>query len=470
MNGIINIITKHSEKTRGGLVSAGFGTEEQGFGGARYGDTLGEKGDYRIYAKYFDRDEAADVNGDGTSDDWQMFRSGFRMDGKLAEKDSFTLQGDVYSGENDSRSVLPSVNPPYAEIYNEEDSRMSGGNILGRWQRVFSDTSDMALQIYYDYTEKEEFGASWDGNLFDIDFQHHFALGSRQEMMWGLGYRHYQDNVRPSFIITFEPLKRKDDLFSAFIQDDITLVKERLWLTLGSRFEHNDSTGFEIQPNARVLWTPQEKHTLWAAASRAVRTPSQINDDLQFIAQIIPPNTPGNQSPLPVAITFTGDRDVLSEEIIALELGYRLHAADYLSFDMTAFYNFYDDLVASVPGEPEMSLQPQYVSVPYYSANIMKGEIRGVEIAANWDLSEQWRLKAAYTYFESDLRLKENDAPEAAPLTKGVPPSHQFSLRSLADLPWNLECDLWLRYVDEIQEGDVDAYTPHWMPAWVGSL
>ncbi|QTA87600.1 TonB-dependent receptor plug domain-containing protein [Desulfonema magnum] len=459
VNGIINIITKSSEKTRGGLAFTGFGTEEQGFGGARYGDTLGEKGDYRIYVKYFDRDEAANANGDGTSDDWRMFRTGFRADQKLAEKNSFTLQGDIYSGKNDNRSVLPSVNPPYAEIYNEQDSRMSGGNILGRWQHIFSGTSDMTLQIYYDYTEKEEFRASWNGDLFDMDFQHHFALGRRQEMMWGLGYRYYQNDIRPSFIVTFDPPERKDHLFSAFIQDDITLVKERLWLTLGARFEHNDSTGFEFQPNVRILWMPYEKNTLWAAISRAVKTPSQVDDDIKFTGQIIPPNTPENQHLLPVAITFTGDRNILSEEIIALELGYRLHVADQLSFDTTAFYNVYDNLIATVPGLPEICLQPQYVSVPYVFTNIMKGEIRGVEIAANWNLSEQWRLKAAYTYFESDLRFKGNGVPEVTPLTKGVPPSHQFSLRSFTDLPWNLECDLWLRYADDIQEGEVDAYT-----------
>jgi len=454
VNGIINIISKHSRDTQGSLIFAGIGTEERYFGGTRYGDKLGEKSLYRIYAKYFNRDEAVNADGDGASDGWNMFRAGFRADSKLSDRNEMTLQGDIYRGESGEFSRLPSVVPPYLEIHDKDDNAMSGGYIMGRWKNIFSDTSDMALQICYDRTEKEELEMTWSGDTWDFDFQHRFAPVSRHEIIWGLRYRFYHDKIRPSFTVNLDPTSREDHLFSAFVQDDITLVKDRIRLTLGSKFEHNDYTGFEIQPNLRILWTPHNAHSLWAAVSRVVRSSSRMSRDIRYAIQVIPPLTPANPNSFPVTVLLSGNRDIVSEELIALEAGHRLNIADHLSLDMAAFYNFYDNLISFSPNISEISSETVYMPMD----NMMEGKNWGLEIAANWQPLTWCRLQTAYTYIKADLYPKDDADTEVILTTEGSGPVHQLSFRSSADLSRNLECDVWIRYVDEIMNGDVEDY------------
>src|SRR5262249_19692507 len=152
--------------------------------------------------------------------------------------------------------------------------------LLGRWQRIFSATSVMTLQLYYDRTQRREPTFRDTRDTFDVDLQHHFRLPWRQEITWGLGYRLASGETHTIPSIVREPPRRTDQLFSAFIQDEVELVAERLRLLVGSKFEHNDYSDFEFQPSARLLWTPTARQTVWAAVSRAVRTPSRIEHDL----------------------------------------------------------------------------------------------------------------------------------------------------------------------------------------------
>src|SRR5207245_502127 len=95
-------------------------------------------------------------------------------------------------------------------------------------------------------------------------------------------------------------------LFGGFVQDEIALVKDRLRLTLGTKIEHNDYTGFEIEPSGHLAWTPTPRQTVWGAISRAVRTPSRI--DREFF---VPGNPP---------FLLAGGTDFVSEKLLAYEL------------------------------------------------------------------------------------------------------------------------------------------------------
>jgi len=455
VNGIINIITKNAQETLGGLATAGFGSEEHGFGSLRYGDTLGEQGAFRFYAKYFNRDEAIQANGDGTSDEWRMVRTGFRADGKLSHNDTATLQGEIYFGKISEIAMVPTFSPPYSELYNE-DNPNSGGNILGRWQHTFSKTSDMKIQIYYDRTNKKESVGQLNADIGDIDFQHRFALSDRQDVIWGWGYRFYHDDTHSSFESTFEPPSREDHLFSAFIQDDIILMEDWLRLTLGSKFEYNNYTGFEIQPNARLLWTPHKNFSLWSAVSRAVKTPFRLSDDAKVITEVIPPETSANPSQYPAVLTTVGHGNVVSEELIALELGGRVHPVDNLFFDLALFYNIYGNLMSITRSAPQISSQRPFIDISIDMNNGMKGETYGAEVAINWHPADWWLLQTAYTYLQMDLQAEKN--VDLLLLKEWDSPAHQLSIRSSTDLPFNLEFDLWLRYVDEAQQGEVESY------------
>ena len=263
VNGVINITTKHAKDTQGGLVTASYGTAERAATGIRYGGKIGENGYLRAYGKFFDRDIQLDTGSTFMDSKWKDYRSGFRGDWDFNSKNSITLQGDLYEGPADTA------------VY-------SGQNLLGRWSNTISDTSNLSLQIYYDRTSVKdkndpELKMHEARNTGDIELQHSFAIGDSQNIVWGTGYRLISDQMNndPTINPAFIPASRTDRLFTAFINDKITLWPETVRLILGSRAEHNDTTGWEIQPTARLLITPSEQHSLWAAVSRAVRTPSR---------------------------------------------------------------------------------------------------------------------------------------------------------------------------------------------------
>lgn len=470
VNGVINIITKHTDDTRGGLAYAGIGTEDRVFGGTRYGGDLGQAGGFRVYAKYFDRDETRNWDGKEKSDNWDMFRSGFRSDTKLSGRDEVTCLGNLYYGETNNATAYLSPVFPYASI-RDEASLAFGGNATGRWRHTRPDGSAIDLQLYYERRERGDAGAMLSGDIIDVDFQHRFSFGI-QDFVWGLGYRYHQDEIAPGETIVFDPPEREYQLCSAFLQDDITLLKDRLRLTLGVKIEHNDFTGLEVQPNSRLLWTPSQSNVFWCAVARAVGTPSRLYSDIWFYNQVLPPGSPENPSPYPLVATISGNPNAVSEKLTAFEIGHRFRLSDQFSLDTTAFYNVYKDLLTAKPETPFMAEQSgaPYLVTPFRISNMLKGVGWGMECAANWKPLSWWRLSTAYSLLCLDLQPEEGSVRDYGELRENTYPKNQVSLRSSAELPGNLELDIVLRYVDSLHEGAVGEYTEldarvGWQPA-----
>jgi iron complex outermembrane receptor protein len=402
-----------------------------------------------VYGKWFDRDAGADG-----ADDWHMGRVGFRTDWHLSEADSLTVQGDYYNGKVGETATLPALTPPFSETF-EAAPEVSGGNVLLRWEREYSQDSELALQLYYDRIERDSPFLGEERDSFDLDFQHRFPLEDRHDMLWGLGYRFTADDTEASSAVSLNPQSAEDHLFSAFVQDEITLLQDRLKLTLGSKFEHNDYTGFELQPNARLVWSPGERDTVWAAVSRAVRTPSRSDRGarIDLVALEVPDAGVGLVS------VFANPR-VASEDLLACELGYRTQPSDRLFLDVAGFYNRYDDLVAAEAALPffEPSPSPPHVVLPFVGGNRMSGQTCGIEVASQWQVLDWWRVHAAYSYLMMDLDVDEDSGEIVSANDEGTSPPHQFSLRSMMDLPNDLELDWWLRYVDSLDSMDVGSY------------
>jgi len=275
VNGVINIITKQAKDTQGSLLTSGGGNQERGFGAVRYGGKLGDRGHYRFFAKYFNRDAFARSSGDNAVDGWNILREGFRTDWKVTDQDSLTIQGDFYNGSAGVEVPgVASLSPPTTGSLDDR-THLVGGNLLGRWHRAFSDRSDTTLQMYYDRADRRDILLGEVRHTIDLDFGHHLAVGNRHDILWGLGYRFTGDQTTGSLTFSFNPSSRSDNLYSTFAQDEINLVPARLRLTLGTKLEHNNYSGLEIQPNIRLLWTPHPHHAIWAAVSRAVETPSR---------------------------------------------------------------------------------------------------------------------------------------------------------------------------------------------------
>lgn len=423
VNGVINVITKDAKDTQGLLVSGGGGTELRGFGSARYGGALGSQVHYRVYGKGFARQPTMLPTGLDATDDWHFGQGGLRVDWHPSQLNRVSLQGDLYDG----RISQPSTG----------DIAVSGGNVNGTWSHTISANSDVQAHLYYDRTHRDipgTFGEDLD--TYDVDLQHRALLGKRHDLVWGLGYRLVNDHVANSPALAFLPAHTRREWFSGFVQDEIALVPARLHVAVGTKIEHNDYTGVEVQPSGRLNWTLGPSATLWAAVSRALRTPSRIDRELF---------APG-QPPYAIA----GGPNFHSEEELAYELGYR-HQQGTLALSVATFYNRYYGLRSLEQVNPPAPF-------PIVIGNGQDGESYGAELSADYRVTDRWRLIAGYT----ELRIHVWAQPTSTDTSRGSAENHtpdrQFSLRSSADLPGRLSLDGTFRSVGDIVNQQIPAY------------
>jgi len=423
VNGVINVITKRARETQGLVVSGGGGTELRGFGTTRYGGALGSHVNYRIYGKGWAREPSVLPGGQDATDDWHMEQAGFRLDWDASTINQVTMQGDLYNGRISQATA--------------GDIAVSGGNVVAKWSHTVSANSAVTAQLYYDRTNRNipgTFGEDLD--IYDVDLQHATRLGARHDVVWGLGYRLINDRVANSALLAFLPPHVTRQWFTGFVQDEIALIPDRLHVALGTKVEHNDYTGYEIQPSGRVSWRLSPSGTLWAAVARALRTPSRIDRELFF---------PG-QPPYLIA----GGPGFHSEEELAYELGYR-HQRGALALSVATFYSRYHGLRSVEQVNPP-------TPSPAVIANGQYGESYGAEVTADYLIAKGWRVRAGHT----ELRIHIWPNPGSTDTTRGASesqtPDRQFFLFSSLDLPAHLRLDAGMRAIDDITRQQVPGY------------
>jgi len=440
VNGVINIITKNAQETEGGLVRTSLGAEGAMSAAGRYGGKIGETTFARFYASYdqFGGERLSASEAD-SNDDWQRSQTGFRMDGRPSGSSEWTLQGDLYKNEGD-QWVSPywTSSSAFAATL-DDDWEAKGGNILGRWRQEFSSDQVLTFKAYYDYNKRTDAVFNLEFKTLDLDLQYETKLGQRQILTMGAGYRSVQGDFDETYQVSLPG--RSDNLYSTFLQDEINLVADRLWLTLGTKYEHNDYTGSEWQPNAKLLWKPQDNHSLWASVARAVRTPSiveQYGRVLMGRYQIFPPAV--------TDLNFVGNEDFDSEIVNAYELGYRWQATPTLSFDLALFYNDYDQIYTA---RPDYSGLPLTINNDF--VNAQSGDGKGIELAVDWQARSWISFALAYSYLETDLATEAWVGTQVGSewVSKSAP-QNQVSLRSSIALAADWRLNLWLRYVDEV--------------------
>jgi iron complex outermembrane receptor protein len=465
MNGVINVISKSARETQGGYAEARVGTEERGQT-VRYGGKIDDDAFFRVYMKYTQYDETADGNGRRAFDAWNILSGGFRADWFPAPADQLTLDSKWYRGGAGELILVGDLNTASTSLV-EDERALRGGHALARWKHAVSEASDWSLQLYYDRVERDDFQLGMVTNVIDLDFQHRFRPIAGHEIVWGLGYRSVEDNIHNSDLVSLDPRSFREDIASAFLQDEIALLDKRLHLILGSKFEYNNFTGFEFQPSGRIAWTPDERQTLWAAVSRAVRTPSRMDRDLTANSFVSPSPIPFP----PVQVQGIPNRDIVSEHLMAYEIGYRVEPMTRLFLDATAFYDAYTRLIVRGTGEPYFEMAPiPHLVMPQPCENDAWGATFGGEVSALWQALDVWSLTASY----SALSMRINsDALSAVgghvgDAVAGLSPRNQVKVRSRLDLPQNVTLDASLYFVGRLKEGmafganqspDADAYT-----------
>jgi iron complex outermembrane recepter protein len=472
VNGVINIITKRAEDTQGALVEALAGSEERINIATRFGGTLGSGSYLRTFAKFFVRDDARRVTGGAAADGWRMARGGFRWDLRAGEDapDDFTVEGELYQGRLGQTLTTAALVPPYSTV-SERRTRVDGQYLLAKWRRSLAGGSEIAVQSFVDHARRDDALVYLERTTVDIELQHRFRLLPGNELIWGLGYRYNRDRTEGGFALSFDPVKDDQSLFTAFVQDEVKLFDDALTLTFGAKFEHNEFSGFEIQPTARALWRIDARNALWGAVSRAVRTPSRAETDTTLNSTVLPPMTAANPGPLPVELRITGPgRGYLSEEVLAFELGYRTRPVPSLSLDVAAFYNDYNRLRAVTPVAASIEPDPTRVVRPLVIGNTVRGDAYGVELGAEWSPADWWRLRGAYTYFDLALHSDPGVASQANEEEEDRAPNHQLSLTAQINPADAWEFDATLRFVDNLSERGVGSYATldlrlAWKPA-----
>ncbi|HEY3971569.1 MAG TPA: TonB-dependent receptor [Candidatus Sulfotelmatobacter sp.] len=461
VNGVINIITKSAKETHGELATAGAGNSDRGAGAIRYGGGHGDGFDYRAYAIGFGRSPGYHVNGDNY-DDWQLGQAGFRADSSPTARDRLTVQGDLYKGHIGQQIGIAYLSPP-AQLNVDGTQYVSGGNLLARWRRELSGGSDFQVQAYYDRTYRLGPQLGETRNTFDFDAIHHFVL-QRNEIVWGLGARWSpSDLIQTVATVNFLPHHEADNLYSLFAQDQIAIVQNKLWLTVGSKFEHNIFTGWENQPSGRVLWTPTPHQTFWGAVSRAVRTPSRVDEDLQLTGFV------SNAPPAPLYVCVCDNGKFVSETLLSYEAGYRKLVNSRLYLVVAAFHNKYNDLesygnaTVSIVSSPP----PGYTLLSLPFANGIMGSTNGGEIAPDWKAARWMELKASYSYLSMDLLDKPTHTKTSYVSTyEGSSPHHEATAQAILTLPKRFEFDPAYRYVAALPAQGVKSYST--ADAWLG--
>lgn len=421
VNGVINITTRNARDTHGDYVEAGVGGFEGYWLGARHGgETAGGK-HFRIFGRYFDR-EATRTAVTTSDDEWRMGHVGFRADWDAGAQDSWTVQGDAYSGkfgQIEPAVVVIGVPGPQGRLVAD----VSGGNVLARWRRTHGDDSDLQVRAYYDYTRRDDPSFTDTLHTLDLDLQQRLTPSARHELIWGAAVRATSNDNERGVIWAMIPEKSDDQVLSGFIQDRIR-VSDKLEVTLGTKLEDNDFSGFEVQPSARLAWSPTPRQTWWAAVSRAVRVPTRFERDISVDAT----DPAGN----PV-FRLLGNRDFDAERLVAYETGYRWQAMDNLSFDLALFYNDYDRLASLEIGTPFLDPDTGQTIIPVLNQNIGKGRTLGGELLAEWQPTDYWRVSASYSGIDLEFESSGLDANRNTWLD-GSTPRGQFSLRSLLTL------------------------------------
>jgi iron complex outermembrane receptor protein len=441
VDGVINVTTRSAKDTQGTYVEGEGGSQQRASAAMRYGGKLADGLYFRVFAK--GRDDTGEYNGSQpANDNWKLGHMGFRADWQTGAKDLLTFQGDAYSG--DIGQVIPAVTiigrpGPDGRLI----AQVAGGNLLTRWTHDFAPGAQLQVRAYYDGTHRDDPTFLDTQDTFDLDVQQGVRLPFRQDLLLGFNYRTTDDRIQGKGLFALTPPDSQDTVVSGFIQDQISVLPN-LKITLGTKLEHNDFSGFEYQPTARFAWNPTQDQTFWGAVSRAVRVPTRLERDVDINV------TDPAQDPV---LKLLGTKTFGAEHLVAYELGYRLRLAKAILVDLAAYYDVHRRLASLELGTAFADPRTGQGVVPLVEQNLTHGVGKGVEASLTVTPLRGWRVVGNYTYFLLQLTAEGMDLNHELLFT-GSTPRNQFSVQSYLDLPAHLQLDLFFRYVSRLPSSE----------------
>ena len=443
VNGIINVISKKASETLGTYVSLQSSTMTPYEASARYGGRLGSDTTFRVFAKAFNSNALNSTVGVPGGDDWQDLRIGFRGDW-TGSTDSVTLSGGANSEHLGGISAVPTFTSPYSQL-TEFRYPASDANVVGRWQRTSGPFKGTELQADYTHTVRESANFGEEHERAGADFQMPVTLSPKNRFTWGLGVSSTRDVFTSGSFVTVPGNSLVENVISGFLHDDWKVLPN-LTAAAGVKAEHNRYTGWEIQPSATLTWTPSQKQTVWGAISRAVRTPSVVDESIVDGLTVVPTQHG------PAEIAYVGSPLFQSEVLLANEIGWRFAPSSKLVIDATVFYNQYTRLRSVTPGMPYVTAgsNPALV-LPYVFANDLGASTAGFELDTRYQVKQDWQLEGTYTLYSERFYFADgipDTTGTTGPERSGITPRNQVGIRSLLNLPKRFELDTSVTYVE----------------------
>ena len=454
VNGVINIVTRSARETQGARLTVEGGSHDQVVADARYGGLVGRDAAFRISSRYALRGQMAVPGGGDADDRWDLERASLRGDWTLSPRDSLNLTGDIYQSAGGETLLIPSLTPP-ADLPTNGPTSYRGGSMLLRWNHETAGGSQAVWQVYYDRSHQVLSTLGSVDNTWDFDFHQETRPQKRHDVLWGLGARLTDEDTSGDAHIFLSPPAKALALFSAFAQDEITLLPDHFWLTVGAKLERNPYTGVGVDPDLRILWAPNRRHSAWAAVSRALRTPAAFEERGFATASAFP-----GAGGLAELLTINGNPQAKSEELLAYETGYRVQPNPRTSFDLTAFYNLYQHLSSLDPGTPSFQTDPvPHLVVPLFIGNALNGHSQGVEISGAWAVTSAWKLNGSYSWFQMFYLVNPAAPGSASAFRTGANPEHQFQIHSDFTLRRHWDIDGSMYYVAALPAIPIPSYT-----------
>jgi iron complex outermembrane receptor protein len=446
VNGVINIITKKAKDTQGQYASLTTGNYDKFISEYRYGGETDNGNYYRIYGKYFTKDDSMNqLDGSSMNDDWHVGRSGFKYEKTTDPRTSYLLQGDVYSGKINQDLVLPVAGPGTETISSNE--KLKSGNLIFKLGKQLDQAKSIDVQFYIAHEDRQSLLLNQKRTTLDLDVQYYSKQTDKLNRILGFEVRTIDDFLDSKTVastgnayLSYNPEKLNYQIYSFFIQDKYEIIDDKLFITLGSKFGYNEFTNFNFQPTIRASYLQSDNHMLWSSISRAVRTPTRGEDGITVLAAYS-----GS-----TALYQQGSKTYDNEDLTAYEIGYR-YRKDKFSLDLTSFFNDYSNL------------RTQYLDgTSYIVSNYGDGKVYGFEVASSIDIKSNWRVSLAYSFLKVDTKndtgltyLSDNISNE------GRSPYNQLSLKSYYNFSSKLQLSNMIYFSDNLTASgkDVDAYT-----------
>lgn len=447
VNGVINILTKEAGATIGKRASVTVGSDHNRQAFYRVGTQINKDLFMRSDVQYFNNQDSTPKKAGGPEEALEGGNSNFRIDWSPASDDSVSIDAQI--GRNRAENYannLPIASPPYSQRASY-DAATNYAHINTKWDHWHAKDSLSTLSAYLNYEDLDINILGRQEYTFNTDYQNSFYANDANRITWGGGFRLISDDIQGSEYITYNDLQRTDELYSLFAQNRYEMVNDLLFLTYGTKIEHNAYTGVEVQPNVRLALYPTEKQMAWAAVSRAVRTPSRGENGARiFVAPDV--TNPGNK------IIQTGNDDFAAERLTAYELGYRIKPTNQLLFDLKGFYNVYDDLRTFViePGDRPL------VSYRMNARNLGEGESYGFEAMVEWQATDDLKLEMSYDWLKIYLQGQNNKSYAGLTADEGSSPQQQARFMAQYSITSDVHWTTALYLVDALPYPNIDGY------------